>query len=117
MEDLQEFILHTLNTTNSINDTSSLQELSTIPSTTICSVLKSLESHEMINFTQIEQDNWKLTEEGELILQNGITTWMLLWLEKGIKIPKTTFNITICWHFRESHFKEYLSEFLSLYNG
>lgn len=71
MEDLQEFILHTLNTTNSINDTSSLQELSTIPSTTICSVLKSLESHEMINFTQIEQDNWKLTEEGELILQNG----------------------------------------------
>lgn len=71
MEDLQEFILKTLDTHTSIPDTSSIEELNSIPSTTISSTLKSLESHEMIKFSQIEKDNWKLTEEGSSILLNG----------------------------------------------
>jgi len=42
-----------------------------------------------------------------------ISCGMALRLEKSIKVPERTFNISVCWHFIETHFEKDFSEVLS----
>lgn len=43
----------------------------------------------------------------------GISGWMLLRLEKRVKVPKGIFHVVVGRHFRKAHFQEDLSEFSS----
>ena len=43
----------------------------------------------------------------------GISSWMLLRLKQGIKVPKAALYVVIGWHFWEAHLQEYLSELRS----
>ena len=52
---------------------------------------------------------WVLDKESVM----SISSWMTLWLEQSIKVPEWTFNITIGWHFLETHLEEDFSELLS----
>ena len=40
----------------------------------------------------------------------GISGWMLLRLEEGVKVPKGGFHKTIGWHLREAHLEENVPE-------
>ena len=65
--DLQQLVLTTLDKNGSIKDTADLyndqRELS--------GTLRSLESRDMITFSQIDKDRWILTAEAESIIQHG----------------------------------------------
>jgi hypothetical protein len=42
----------------------------------------------------------------------SISCWMSLRLEKSVKVPEWWFNVTICFHFLESHLCEDLNKLL-----
>lgn len=42
-----------------------------------------------------------------------VSSWMTLWLEKGVKVPERRLSVPACWHFCESHLQEDFSELLS----
>ena len=50
----------------------------------------------------------RITDEKSIM---SVSSWMLLRLKQGIKVPEAAFDVIIGWHFTESHFQENLSIF------
>lgn len=46
----------------------------------------------------------------------SVSCRMMLWLEKSVEIPETTFNIPVCPHLLETHLDENLLELLSSFH-
>lgn len=64
---LQDIILQSLENNGSIEDTSALHA----DQKEVSGVLRSLESRNMINFKQLDQEKWTLTKEAQNIVDNG----------------------------------------------
>lgn len=70
---LQDRILQSLEQQGKIENTSAIHE----DQNEVSGVLRSLESRDMVAFTQIDTEHWKLTEEAQNVVEKGSPEAML----------------------------------------